>query len=84
MDDICPRSANNRPDDFPARECMAAGECGCKTPQEHFIAGMREAAEIVQAHIDAARRFGPGDTGIGELSRNDIRARIASLEKDHS
>ena len=97
MGEVCPRSMNHRPDDFPAADCMAAGECGCKTPHQHYIAGLKEADVAwragVQHAINVIVLIGPPghedfrDAVIERLAQHrdkrqpDIAARISELEK---
>lgn len=68
---LCPRPANNRPDDFTVKACVEAGECGCMdgnryhhartmTEQEVYSSWLRE-----QDTMDAQRYRWLRDESVG-------------------
>lgn len=79
MAEMCPRSMNHRPDDFPAVECVAAGECGC-SHRQLYIAGLKEALEMIEGveTLNALRAKPEGNRALLKL-HEILRARISSL-----
>lgn len=65
---LCPHSAAGRPERFPAKACILAGECGCSADTSDAVALVRNAVLDEAIKIIEEYRIPVGNSAAGELA----------------